>query len=65
MKNQLIFCPLGGSGEIGMNMNLYSYGNDNDQKWIIVDMGVTFADESVPGIDVIYPDPGFILEKKK
>ena len=64
MKNQLIFCPLGGSGEIGMNMNLYSYGNDNDQKWIIVDMGVTFADESVPGIDVIYPDPGFILEKK-
>ncbi len=64
MKNQLFFCPLGGSGEIGMNMNLYSYGNDNDQKWIIVDMGVTFADESVPGIDVIYPDPGFILEKK-
>ena len=64
MKNQLIFCPLGGSGEIGANMNLYSYGNAESQKWIIVDMGVTFADESIPGIDLIYPDPGFILEKK-
>ena len=63
-KNELIFCPLGGSGEIGMNMNLYSYGDEENQKWIIVDMGVTFADDSLPGIDLIYPDPGFILEKK-
>ena len=63
-KDQLIFCPLGGSGEIGMNMNLYAYGKEDDQKWIIVDMGVTFADDSIPGIDLIYPDPGFILEKK-
>jgi ribonuclease J len=63
-KNELIFCPLGGSGEIGMNMNLYSYGDEENQNWIIVDMGVTFADDSLPGIDLIYPDPGFILEKK-
>ena len=63
-KNQLIFCPLGGSGEIGMNMNLYAYGTEENQKWIIVDMGVTFADDSVPGIDLIYPDAGFIVEKK-
>jgi len=63
-KEQFIFCPLGGSGEIGMNMNLYAYGKENDQKWIIVDMGVTFADDSIPGIDLIYPDPGFILDKK-
>ncbi len=63
-KDQLIFCPLGGSGEIGMNMNLYAYGKEDNQKWIIVDMGVTFADDSIPGIDLIYPDPGFILEKK-
>ncbi len=63
-KEQFIFCPLGGSGEIGMNMNLYAYGKDDDQKWIIVDMGVTFADDSIPGIDLIYPDPGFILDKK-
>ena len=64
-KEELIFCPLGGSGEIGANMNLYAYGNEDNQKWIIVDMGVTFADESIPGIDLIYPDPGFILDKKK
>ena len=63
-KEELIFCPLGGSGEIGMNMNLYAYGKDDDQKWIIVDMGVTFADDSIPGIDLIFPDPGFILDKK-
>ena len=64
-KEQLIFCPLGGSGEIGANMNLYSHGTDDNQKWIIVDMGVTFADDSIPGIDLIYADPGFILDKKK
>ncbi len=65
MKEEFIFCPLGGSGEIGMNMNLYAYGKEENQKWIIVDMGVTFADDSIPGIDLIYPDPGFILDKKE
>ncbi len=64
MEENLLFCPLGGSGEIGMNMNLYAYGNEGNQKWIIVDMGVTFADDSVPGVDLIYPDAGFIIEKK-
>ena len=64
MKEELIFCPLGGSGEIGMNMNLFAYGKPDKQKWIIVDIGVTFADDSVPGIDLIYPDPGFIIDKK-
>ena len=65
MKNEeLIFCPLGGSGEIGANMNLYAYGPKDNQKWIVVDMGVAFADDSLPGIDLIYPDPGFILDKK-
>ena len=63
-KDELLFCPLGGSGEIGANMNLYAYGPENEHKWIIVDMGVTFADDSLPGIDLIYPDPGFILDKK-
>ena len=63
-KEELIFCPLGGSGEIGMNMNLYAYGKEDNQKWIIVDMGVTFADDSIPGVDLIFPDPGFILDKK-
>ena len=63
-KEELLFCPLGGSGEIGGNMNLYAYGKEDDQKWIIVDMGVSFADDSVPGIDLILPDAGFIIDKK-
>ena len=64
MKEELLFCPLGGSGEIGMNMNLFAYGKPDNQKWIMVDIGVTFADDSIPGIDLIYPDPGFIIDKK-
>ena len=64
MREELLFCPLGGSGEIGMNLNLYAYGKPENQKWIIVDVGVTFADDSIPGIDLIYPDPGFIVNKK-
>ncbi len=63
-KEELLFCPLGGSGEIGGNMNLYAYGKEDNQKWIIVDMGVSFADDSVPGIDIILPDAGFIIDKK-
>ena len=64
MKDELLFCPLGGSGEIGMNMNLFAYGKPDNQKWIMVDIGVTFADDTLPGIDLIYPDPGFIIDKK-
>jgi ribonuclease J len=65
MKDELLFCPLGGSGEIGMNMNLFAYGQPGAHKWIMVDIGVTFADDTLPGIDLIYPDPGFIVDKKK
>ncbi len=65
MKEEFIFCPLGGSGEIGMNMNLYAYGKPENLKWIIVDVGITFADDTVPGVDLIYPDPGFIVDKKE
>ena len=65
MSEELLFCPLGGAGEIGMNMNLYAYGNSENQKWIIVDVGVTFGDDTTPGIDLIYADPGFIISKKE
>ena len=41
MKDEFLFCPLGGSGEIGMNMNLFGYGQPGDHKWIMVDIGVT------------------------
>jgi len=63
-KEEFIFCRLGGSGELGMNMNLFAYGNQGNRKWIIVDIGVTFADDTIPGVDLIYPDPGFIVDKK-
>ncbi|MDG2321431.1 MAG: ribonuclease J [Rhodospirillaceae bacterium] len=56
----LWFVPLGGSGEIGMNLNLYGC----DDQWIMVDLGVTFGDESIPGVDVVMPDPDFIAERK-
>ena len=63
-NNRLMFLPLGGTGEIGMNMNLYGYGQEIDEmKWLIVDVGITFADESIPGIDVIMPDHSFIKDK--
>ena len=65
MKNEFLFCPLGGSGEIGMNMNLFAYGKPSEHKWIMVDIGVTFADDSLPGIDLIYADPGFIVDRKE
>ena len=65
MKDELLFCPLGGSGEIGMNMNLFAYGKPGKHKWIMVDIGVTFADDTIPGVDLIYPDPGFIVDKKE
>lgn len=58
-SQELWFLPLGGAGEIGMNLNLYGYGG----KWLMVDLGVTFGDESTPGIDIIMPDPAFITER--
>ena len=64
-NNEILFCPLGGSGEIGANMNLYGFGNPSNHKWIIVDCGITFAQENIPGVDVIIPDPDFIYQNKK
>lgn len=56
----LVFLPLGGSNEIGMNLNLYGYGPSHDRQWIIVDVGVTFGDVTTPGVEVITPDPEFL-----
>jgi ribonuclease J len=58
----LVFVPLGGVGEIGMNMGLYGIGPARHRKWLMVDCGVTFGDESTPGVDVILPDPAYIEE---
>jgi ribonuclease J len=55
----LWFVPLGGAGEIGMNMNLFAC----DGRWLMVDCGITFGDDTIPGIDVVMPDPSFIAER--
>jgi len=63
-EDKLLFLPLGGAGEIGMNLNLYGYGPEDEESWIIVDLGITFGNGSHPGVDVIAPDPSFIEERQ-
>lgn len=58
--NMLAFLPLGGSGEIGMNLNLYCCNG----KWLMVDCGISFADDRAPGIDLIVPDASWIAERR-
>jgi len=60
--DELVFLPLGGSNEIGMNFNLYGYGPSHDRQWIVVDLGITFGDQTTPGVEVILPDPTFMEE---
>jgi len=59
-----VFLPLGGVGEIGMNLYLYGYGRDGAREWLIVDMGITFGSDTEPGVDVILPDIRFIEEER-
>lgn len=61
--NELVFLPLGGVGEIGMNMGAYGFGPEGDRKWLVVDCGVSFAGPDLPGIDLIMPDPSFLEEQ--
>lgn len=58
-KKDFWFLPLGGAGEIGMNLNLFAH----DGQWLMVDLGITFGDRL--GIDIITPDPAFIVERKE
>ena len=60
-SDEVLFVPLGGTGEIGMNLNVYGH----DGKWLIVDCGVTFGDPSIPGVDVMMADPTFITDRRK
>ena len=60
---ELVFCPLGGVGEIGMNFALYGYGPPGAREWIVVDVGVTFPGPSLPGVDLVLPDIRFIEEE--
>ena len=61
-NDELVFLPLGGSGEVGMNFNMYGYGPPQKRRWLIVDMGVTFGDQTTPGVEIILPDPRFAAE---
>lgn len=60
-KTSLYFLPLGGVNEIGMNLNLYGYGD----QWIMVDLGTSFADEGMPGVDMVVPDVSWIAGRAK
>ncbi|MDT6940598.1 ribonuclease J [Brucella pseudogrignonensis] len=63
-QTQFVFLPLGGVGEIGMNLAMYGYGPENNREWIVVDMGVSFAGPEHPGADLILPDIRFLEAEK-
>src|ERR1700686_626840 len=64
--NELVFAPLGGIGEIGMNLSIYGFGETPRRQWLIVDCGVSFAsEEHLPGVDLILPDIRYLIEERK
>ncbi|MEZ5820155.1 MAG: ribonuclease J [Xanthobacteraceae bacterium] len=64
--DELTFAPLGGVGEIGMNLSIYGLGNRHQRSWLAVDLGVSFGDEEhLPGIDLIMPDISFLEKERK
>lgn len=62
--DQFVFLPLGGVGEIGMNLGLYGVGPAHERSWIVIDVGIGFARDSEPGIDQIFPDISFLETQK-
>ena len=64
-QDELVFLPLGGVGEIGMNLALYGYGPKASRQWIMVDCGVTFPGPDLPGVDLVLPDIRFLAEERK
>jgi ribonuclease J len=65
MAQELLFAPLGGVGEIGMNLALYGLGDGPKRQWIAVDLGVSFAGDELPGIDLIMPDIAFLIAERR
>ena len=66
VQNELVFVPLGGIGEIGMNLSIYGFGDARRRQWLIVDCGVSFAaEEHLPGVDLILPDISYLIEERK
>jgi ribonuclease J len=64
-NEELVFVPLGGTGEIGMNLSLYGFGSERHKAWLAVDLGVAFAGPDLPGIDLIMPDIRFLVEERR
>jgi ribonuclease J len=64
-SDELVFAPLGGIGEIGMNLAIYGFGDEQRRQWIAVDFGVAFADDALPGIDLIMPDIRYLVEERR
>jgi len=65
-NQELVFAPLGGVGEIGMNLSIYGLGPERERKWLAVDLGVSFAaEEHLPGVDLILPDIRYLVEERK
>jgi ribonuclease J len=64
-SDELVFAPLGGVGEIGMNLAIYGFGDERHRRWIAVDFGVAFADDALPGIDLIMPDIRYLAEERR
>src|SRR5438874_7003547 len=65
MAQELLFAPLGGVGEIGMNLALYGLGDGPKRQWIAVDLGVSFAGDDLPGVDLIMPDIAFLIAERR
>jgi ribonuclease J len=63
--DELVFAPLGGVGEIGMNLALYGIGEGRRRQWMVVDFGVAFAGDDLPGIDLILPDIRYLVEERR
>jgi ribonuclease J len=64
-QDELVFLPLGGVGEIGMNLALYGYGPKENRQWIMVDCGVTFPGPDLPGVDLVLPDIRFLAKERE
>ncbi len=62
--NEVVFLPLGGVGEIGMNLGLYGYGPEGDRTWLVVDCGVSFGGPDLPGVDLVLPDIRFLESER-
>ena len=59
-KDEILFLPLGGTGEIGMNLNLYGH----DGQWLMIDCGITFGDANMPGVEIVLPDISFVEDNR-